>query len=126
MITSPLQSTIRCSLTRFVTAAIPFVVLASSGVAAPQTPHRLPPKVVYIEVVTTDTTAMTITVQPKNSMSADAKTYKVTPAAKITVSGNPATLADLKSGLQVHFHLTAADSTAVDELSASPAPRGSE
>ena len=102
-----------------VTAAVPSVVQA-----APPAP-KLPPKLVYIEVVSTDPAASTVTVRPRNSMSTEAKTYQVTPTTKITVSGNPAALADLKAGLQVHFHLLA-DGTTADELAASPAPRGSE
>ena len=87
--------------------------------------HKLPPKMVYIEVVSVDAAASTVTVEPKNSMSTEARTYKVTPATRITLNGRPAALADLKAGLQVHFHLLA-DGTTADELSASPAPRGSE
>lgn len=105
-------------------ALVPMLATPASVQATPPA-HKLPPKMVYIEVVSVDATANTITVQPKNSMSTEAKTYKVTPATKITVNGSPATLTDLKAGSQVHFHLTA-DGTTADELAASPAPRGSE
>ena len=85
----------------------------------------LPKKVVYIAVVSVDPAAMTITVEPRNSMSTEAKTYKVTPATVVKVNGNPAALADLKPDMQVHFTL-AADNVTANELDGSPAPRGSE
>ncbi len=92
--------------------------------AAPPKP-KIPAKVVYIAVKSVDTTAMTITVEPRNSMSTEAKTYKVTPATVVKVNGNPATLADLKPDMQVHFTL-AADNVTATELSASRPPAGSE
>ena len=36
----------------------------------------VPKKVVYIAIVSVDPAAMTITVEPRNSMSTEAKTYK--------------------------------------------------
>ncbi len=92
---------------------------ASEIYAAPK--PKVPPKMVYIEVVSVDSTAMSITVQPKNSMSTEAKTYKVTPATTVKVNGKPATLADLKPDMMVHFTL-AADGVTATELSGSPAP----
>ena len=122
----PSASSNRVRSLRSLAVATVFLALAATPPAHALPPaHKLPPKMVYIEVASVDTAAMTITVQPKNSMSTDAKTYKVTAATKITVDGRPATLADLKAGQQVHFHLLA-DGTTADELAASPAPRGSE
>ena len=62
--------------------------------AAPK--PTIPKKVVYIAIVSVDSAAMTITVEPKNSMSSEKKAYKVTTATIIKANGNPATLADLK------------------------------
>ena len=83
---------------------------------------KIPAKTVYIAIVAVDPAAMTITVEPKNSMSTEPKTYKVTPATVVKVSGNPASLADLKPEMQVHFTL-AADGTTATELLGAPAPR---
>ena len=102
---------------------VAMVWTASEIYAAPKA--KIPPKTVYIEVVSVDPTAMTITVQPKNSMSTEAKTYKITPSTTVKVNGNPATLTDLKPDMQIHFTL-AADGVTATELSASRAPAGSE
>ena len=92
--------------------------------ATPPKP-KLPPKAVYIAIVSVDTAAMTITVEPRNSMATDKKTYKVTPATVVKVYGSPATLADLKPDMAIHFTL-AADNVTATELSASRPPAGSE
>ena len=92
--------------------------------AAPPKP-KTPAKVVYVAIKSIDAAAMTIAVEPRNSMSTEAKTYKVTPATIIKVNGNPATLADLKPDMAIHFQLTA-DGTTATELSASRVPAGSE
>ena len=96
---------------------------ASEIYAAPKS--KVPAKVVYISIVAVDATAMTITVEPRNSMSTESKTYKVTSATVVKVNGNPAPLTDLKPDMQVHFQL-AADGTTATELSASRAPAGAE
>ncbi len=88
--------------------------------AAPK--PRIPPKVVYIEIVSVDAKGMTITVRPRNSMSTDEKAYKLTPSTAVKMNGTPATLADLKAGMQIHFEL-GADGITATELSASPAPK---
>ena len=88
--------------------------------AAPPKP-KIPPQVVYIAIVSVDATAMTITVEPRNSMSTEKKTYKVTSATVVKVNGNPSTLADLKPDMQVHFTL-AADNVTATELFASRPP----
>ena len=80
---------------------------------------------VYIAVVSMDTAAMTITVEPRNSMSTEARTYKVTPATVVKVNGNPATLADLKPDMAIRFTL-APDKVTATELSISRVPAGSE
>ena len=91
--------------------------------AAPPAP-KIPPKAVYVAIKSVDTAALTITVEPRNSMSTEAKTYKLTPTTVVKVYGNPATLADLKPDMAVHFTL-AADNVTLTELSASRAPAGS-
>ena len=88
--------------------------------AAPK--PTIPKKVVYIAIKSIDTTAMTITVEPRNSMSTEAKTYKVTTATLIKVNGNSGVLTDLKPDMQVHFTL-AADGVTASELDGSPAPK---
>lgn len=100
------------------------VGIATQLVAAPPKP-KIPAKVVYIAIKSIDTTAMTITVEPRNSMSTEAKTYKVTTSTVVKVNGNPATLAELKPDMAIHFTL-AADNVTATELSASRAPAGSE
>ena len=92
--------------------------------AAPPKP-KIPAKVVYIAIVSVDATAMTVTVEPRNSMSTEKKTYKVTPATAVKVNGNPATLADLKSDMAIHFTV-APDNVTATELAASRPPVGSE
>ena len=87
--------------------------------AAPKS--KIPAKTVYLSIVSVDATAMTITVEPKNSMSSESKTYKVTPATVVKVNGTPAALADLKPDMAIHFTL-AADNVTATELSASRAP----
>ena len=91
--------------------------------AAPK--PTVPKKLVYIAVVSVDLAAMTITVEPRNSMSTEAKTYKVTTGTVIKVNGNPAAMADLKPEMQGRFTL-AADGATASVLDGSPAPRGSE
>ena len=93
--------------------------------AAPPPKPKIPAKVVYIAIVSVDPTAMTITVEPRNSMSSEKKTYKVTPTTVIKIYGSPAKLADLKPDMQIHFTL-AADNVTATELSASRPPAGSE
>ena len=107
---------------RLLTVFLVLGVIAQLNAAPKPT---IPKKVVYIAVVSVDPTAMTITVEPRNSMSSEKKTYKVTPATVIKANGNPATLADLKPDMQVHFTL-AADNVTATELSASRPPEGSE
>ncbi len=111
--------------TKLLTACWMVVMLATASeiYAAPK--PKIPAKMVYIEIVSMDATAMTITVEPKNSMSTEAKTYKVTPATAVKVDGKPATLADLKPDMMVHFTL-ATDGVTATELSGSAAPRGSQ
>ena len=92
--------------------------------AAPPKP-KIPAKVVYIAIKSVDTAAMTVTVEPRNSMSTEKKTYRVTPATAVKMNGNPATLADLKPDMAIHFTL-AADNVTATELSASRPPVGSE
>ena len=100
------------------------LVLGTTSIhAAPPVP-KIPPKAVYIAIKSVDATAMTITVEPHNSMSTEAKTYKVTPTTVVKVNGNPATLADLKSDMAVHFTF-ATDNVTVTELSATRPPAGS-
>lgn len=96
------------------------VWMGSEIYAAPKA--KIPPKMVYIEVISVDAMAMTITVQPKNSMSTEAKTYKVTTSTTVKVNGNPAALSDLKSDMQIHFNL-ASDGVTATELSGLSAPR---
>ncbi len=103
--------------------AVVLVLGTTSIHAAPPAP-KIPPKAVYIAIKSVDSTAMTITVEPRNSMSTEAKTYKLTPTTVVKVYGNPATLADLKPDLAIHFTL-AADNVTVTELSASRPPAGS-
>ncbi len=74
-----------------------------------------------MEIATVDTQAMTITVQPKNSTANTSKTYKFTAQTKITVNGQPATVSDLKPGLQIRVGTGSHEDTA-DELSATPPP----
>lgn len=83
--------------------------------------HKPPPKPVYMAIASVDTTAMTITVEPKNNNSTATKTYKITPKTKVTINGNPGTLSDLRPGLQIHVGL-GMDADVAEELSASPAP----
>lgn len=115
------MKTFICWSTKLLTACWVVVMLATASeiYAAPK--PRIPPKMVYIEIVSVDATAMTVTVEPKNSMSTEAKTYKVTPATTVKVNGKSATLADLKPDMMVHFTL-AADRVTITELSGSPAP----
>ena len=103
--------------------AVVLVLTVTSIHAAPPTP-KIPPKAVYIAIKDVDATAMTITVEPRNSMSTEAKTYKLTPATVVKVYGNPATLADLKPDMAIRFTL-AADNVTATELSASRPPAGS-
>ena len=111
-----------CWSTRLLTVCwLAFMVGTVTDLCAAPKP-KIPAKVVYIALVSSDPAAMTVTVQPKNSMSTEAHTYKVTTATVIKVNGNPATLADLKPDMQVHFRL-AADGATAEELSASPAPK---
>ena len=107
-----------------------FAVLCilSAGVRLTATPPpkpKLPPKAVYIAIVSVDVAAMTVTVEPRNSMATEAKTYKVTPTTVVKVYGNVATLTDLKPDMAIHFQLTP-DGITATELSASKAPAGSE
>ena len=108
--------------TRLLTACWLIVMgyTASDIYAAPK--PKIPARTVYIAVVSVDPTAMTITVQPKNSMSTDAKTYKVTPTTTVKVNGNSAALPDLKPDMMIHFTL-ASDGTTATELLGSPAPK---
>lgn len=99
-----------------------FLILGTSPNLRAAPKPKPAPKAVYIAIVSVDPKAMTITVEPRNSMSTDAKTYKVTPTTVVKVNGNPAALADLKPDMQVRFTLDADGATA-NELSASPAPR---
>lgn len=110
--------------TKFLTTCwlVAMIFTASEIYAAPK--PKIPAKVVYIEIVSVNPAAMTITVEPKNSMSSEAKTYKVTPATTVKVNGNPAALADLKPDMMIHFTL-AADGVTATELSGSRAPAGS-
>ena len=108
--------------TRLLTVAFVACLFATVADIHGATKPKVTPKTVYIAVVSVDSAAMTITVEPKNSMSTDTHTYKVTPATVVKVNGNPAMLADLKPDMMVHFEL-AADGTTATELSASPAPR---
>ena len=103
--------------------AVVLVLIVTNVDAAPPAP-KTPPRMVYIAIKVVDPTAMTITVEPRNSMSTEAKTYKVTPTTVVKVYGNPATLADLKPDMAVHFTL-ASDNVTATELSASRPPAGS-
>ncbi len=62
-----------------------------------------PAKVPYTGIVSVDTTAMTITVEPKNSTATGTRTYKFSPLTKITVNGQPGTLAGLVPGQQIRI-----------------------
>ena len=108
--------------TKLLTAAwlLAMLYTAADLYAAPK--PKLPAKTVYIDLVAVDATAQTITVEAKNSMNTEAHTYKVTPTTVVKVNGNPATLADLKPDMQVHFTL-AADGTTATEVLGSPAPK---
>lgn len=85
------------------------------------TKHKPPPKPVYNAVASVDTTAMTITVEPKNSTATATKTYKYTPRTKVMVNGQTATIADLKAGLQIRVG-AGMDAGIAEELSASNPP----
>ncbi len=79
-----------------------FLALASISHAGGKS-RRPPPKIPYTGIVSVDTTAMTVTVEPKNSTATGAKTYKFTAATKITVNGQPSTVAGLVPGQQIHI-----------------------
>ena len=80
-----------------------------------------PPKPVYTAIASVNTTAMTITVEPKNSTATATRTYTYTPRTKVTVNGRPATIADLKAGLQIRVG-AGMDAGIAEELSASTPP----
>ena len=92
---------------------------AGSGIRMPR--KFKPPKPVYTAIASVNTTAMTITVEPKNSTSTATKTYKLTPKTRVTVNGNPATLADLKPGQQIHIG-AGMNADVAEELHASTPP----
>ena len=73
-------------------------------------------------IVSVDPAAITITLQPKDSMNTETKVYKAMPTTVVKVMGNPAILADLKPEMQVHFTLSP-DGTTATELLGSPALR---
>lgn len=106
---------------------IAFVVLFASTTVSQAGGRGMPkkgkpaPKMVYTAIASVNTSAMTITVEPKNSPSTATKTYKLTPQTKVTVNGNPATLADLKPGLQIHVG-AGMDADVAEELHASSPP----
>ena len=83
--------------------------------------HKPPPKPVYNAIASVNTTAMTITIEPKNSTATATKTYTYTPRTKVTVNGRPATIADLKAGLQIRVG-AGMDAGIAEELSASTPP----
>lgn len=87
--------------------------------------HRLPRKpkaqVPYTAIESVDVTRMTITTQPMNSTASGVKTYRLTPRTKVTVNGQPATLSDLKPGLQVRVG-AGMDADVAEEIAATPPP----
>ena len=118
----PAMKTFICWSTKLLTVSwlLVMVYTASDIYAAPK--PKVPVKTPYIEITAVDTTAMTITTAAKNSMDSATHTYKVTTTTVVKVNGTPATLADLKPDMQIHFTL-AADGITATELSGSPAPR---
>ena len=63
----PMKTFLSILVTLFLVGTVPQLE------AAPPKP-KIPAKVVYIAIKSIDTTAMTITVEPRNSMSTEAKT----------------------------------------------------
>ncbi len=80
-----------------------FFALASVSHAGGKKTHLPPPKIPYTGIVSVDATAMTVTVEPKNSNATGTKTYKFTASTSITVNGQPSTVAGLVPGQQIHI-----------------------
>ncbi len=80
-----------------------FFALASISHAGGKKSNKPKPKIPYTGIVSVDTTAMTVTVEPKNSTATGAKTYKFTAATKITVNGQPGTASGMVPGQQIHI-----------------------
>ena len=101
-----------------------WVFLALSNISAAGVPRRLhpPPKTTYMAIVSVNKKAMTITIAPKNSTSTETKTFKMTPATKVTLNGKPGTLASLKPGLQITVG-AGMDPETAEELQAVTPPR---
>lgn len=101
------------------------LLFASANLASARNPHfrghRPPPKPVYTAITAVDPATMSITTAPKNSTGTTPKTYKYTADTKITLNGNPATVADLKPGMRVRLGLGASDDVA-EELSLTKPP----
>ena len=83
--------------------------------------HKPPPKIPYTAIISVDTTAMTITVGPRNSTATGTKTYKFNAKTEITANGKPGTPADLAPGQQIHVG-TGMDETTADRLSVTAPP----
>ena len=94
--------------------------MVAVGVAAP--PKLKPkPKIAYMAIASLDTTAMTITIEAKNSTATNSKTYKFTAQTKVSVNGHEGTISDLKPGLQIRVG-TGPDENVAEELTASNPP----
>ena len=98
-----------------------FAITFSAEAGTRGGPRKPPPKIPYTAIVSVDTTAMTITVAPKNSNATGSKTYKFTPKTTITVKGHAGTAADLVPGMQIHVG-AGMDETIAEELSVTDAP----
>lgn len=83
--------------------------------------RRPPPKTVYTAIASVNSTAMTITTEPKNSTANWSKTYRMTPKTAVTINGRPGTLADLKPGLRINVGV-GMDAGVAETLSVSQPP----
>ena len=114
-----MKSILRWSASLFAVFLIFFTLTTVSHAGSPA--KRPPPKIAYTAIISVDTSAMTITVGPKNSTATGTKTYKFTTKTTITTNGNPGTIADLAPGQQIHVGL-GADETIAEELKVTPPP----
>ena len=98
------------------------LVLFTAPTAA-QAKGKPKPKVPFMGIVSVDTTAMTISIEPKNSTASGVKTYKYNAKTVITVNGQPGTPASLTPGQQIHVGLSMDGKTA-ETLAVTPPPAG--
>ena len=98
-----------------------FLAMHSAEARFRKGPIKPPPAPVYTAIASVDPTGMTITTESKNTSSTATKTYRISPRVKITVNGQPGTIADLKPGLQISVG-AGMDAGVAEELSARTPP----